>query len=80
MGNSHYRVNVIASEHLAASIVIGTELLDRHVRGILSMYGTVETTDGTVPIHGRDIAIIDAEESEVDKPTTSSENHPESEK
>lgn len=34
LDNSHFQVPFIVTKHLAASMIIGTEFLDRHVRAI----------------------------------------------
>lgn len=42
--NSHFRVPFIFTKHLAASMIISMELLDRHVSTIRCMEDIVETT------------------------------------
>lgn len=56
-------------------MIIGTEVLDRHVRCTLSMDGIVETTRGTVRIICRNKATIVAGEDDVENPKPPSEQH-----
>lgn len=61
-------------------MILGNELTDRHVRAIRFMDGTVETTNETVRIIGRNKATIDLVEAHVNKPKPLSEQYPDSEK
>lgn len=76
LGDSHFRVPFILSKHLAESMIIGTEFLERHFLAIRCMAGIVETTWGTVCILGRNNSTIYAAETDVEQPKPSSEHHP----
>lgn len=53
LGNSYLHAPLMFTKHLATTMIIGTEFLNRHGRAISCMEGVVETTRETVRILGR---------------------------
>lgn len=68
LGNSHFRAPFIVTNHLAASMIIGTKFLDRHVHEIRCMEGIVEKTPGTVRILSSNKVTVVAAEADVSTP------------
>lgn len=65
--NSHLGFLFIVINHLAASMIIGTNFVDRHVRVIRCVEGIVETIGISVHILGSHRATANSAEAAVDK-------------
>lgn len=66
--NFHSRAQLIVTKHLSGSIIIVTEILDRHVRAIGCVEGIFEIILGTVRMRGGNKSNGDAAESKVSTP------------